>query len=69
MLPGLKRLAYLGNAGNPTTAPEMLEVQSAARTLRIPDASLAIKVSEAGVHDAREIEHAITAFASDPEGD
>ena len=33
MLPGLKRLAYLGNAGNPTTAPEMLEVQSAARTL------------------------------------
>jgi putative ABC transport system substrate-binding protein len=33
MLPGLKRVAYLGNAGNPTTAPEMLEVQSAARTL------------------------------------
>jgi putative tryptophan/tyrosine transport system substrate-binding protein len=33
MLPGLKRLAALGNAGNPVTAPEMLEVQSAARTL------------------------------------
>ena len=33
MLPGLKRLAALGNGGNPVTAPEMLEVQSAARTL------------------------------------
>ncbi len=33
MLPGLKRLAALGNAGNPVTAPEMREVQSAARTL------------------------------------
>jgi putative ABC transport system substrate-binding protein len=33
MLPSLSRVAALGNAGNPTTAPEMLEVQIAARTL------------------------------------
>src|SRR3954468_18636107 len=33
MLLGLKRLAALGNATNTVTAPEMLEVQSAARTL------------------------------------
>ena len=33
MLPGLRRLAALGNAANTVTAPEMLEVQSAARTL------------------------------------
>jgi putative tryptophan/tyrosine transport system substrate-binding protein len=33
ILPGLSRVATLGNAGNPVTAPEMLEVQVAARTL------------------------------------
>jgi putative tryptophan/tyrosine transport system substrate-binding protein len=33
MLSSLSRVAALGNAGNPTTAPEMLEVQIAARTL------------------------------------
>jgi ABC-type uncharacterized transport system substrate-binding protein len=33
MLPSLSRVAALGNGGNPTTAPEMLEVQIAARTL------------------------------------
>jgi putative ABC transport system substrate-binding protein len=33
MIPGLSRLAALGNAGNPTTAPEMLEVRVAAQRL------------------------------------
>jgi putative ABC transport system substrate-binding protein len=33
MIPGLSRLAALGNAGNPTTAPEMLEVRAAAQRL------------------------------------
>ena len=55
VLPGLSRLAALGNAGNPTTAPEMLELQTAARTL-----GLQIVISE--IRRAEDIAPAIEAF-------
>jgi len=48
--------------------PQIASYVAMLRAAEAAAASLAIKVSEAGVHDAREIEHAITAFASDPEG-
>jgi putative tryptophan/tyrosine transport system substrate-binding protein len=46
MLPSLSRVAALGNAGNPTTAPEMLEVQIAARTLGFQIVTSEIKRAE-----------------------
>ena len=48
--------------------PQIASYVAMLRAAEAAAPSLAIKVSEAGVNDAREIEHAITAFASDPEG-
>jgi putative tryptophan/tyrosine transport system substrate-binding protein len=43
VIPGLARLAILGNVGNPFTVLELGEVQAAARTLRLDVATLEIR--------------------------
>jgi putative tryptophan/tyrosine transport system substrate-binding protein len=43
VVPGLRRLAIMGNAGNPLTVLEMGEVQAAARTLGFEVATLDIR--------------------------
>jgi putative tryptophan/tyrosine transport system substrate-binding protein len=48
--------------------PQIASYVAMLRAAEAAAASLAIKVSEAGVHDAREIEHAITTFANDANG-
>jgi putative tryptophan/tyrosine transport system substrate-binding protein len=46
VVPGLRRLAFLGNVGNPITALEMGEVQTAARTLGLHLVTLEIRRPE-----------------------
>jgi putative ABC transport system substrate-binding protein len=46
VVPGLRRLAFLGNVGNPITALEMGEVQTAARTLGLHLVTLEIRRAE-----------------------
>ncbi len=46
VVPGLRRLAFLGNVGNPITALEMGEVQTAARTLGLDLVTLEIRRPE-----------------------
>jgi len=46
VVPGLRRLAFLGNVGNPITALEMGEVQTAARMLGLHLVTLEIRRSE-----------------------
>jgi putative tryptophan/tyrosine transport system substrate-binding protein len=46
VVPGLRRLAFLGNIGNPITALEMSEVRTAARTLGLDLVTLEIRRSE-----------------------
>ncbi len=43
---GLRRLAFLGNVGNPITVLEMGEVQTAARTLGVDLVTLEIRRPE-----------------------
>src|ERR1700730_172124 len=64
----LKEIAPRVSRGAVILLPQIASYVAMLRAAEAAAASLAIKVSEAGVHDAREIEHAITAFASDPEG-
>ncbi len=46
---GLRRLAFLGNVGNPITVLEMGEVQTAARTLGVDLVTLEIRTTAASV--------------------
>jgi putative tryptophan/tyrosine transport system substrate-binding protein len=46
VVPGLRRLAFFGNIGNPITALEMSEVRTAARTLGLDLVTLEIRRSE-----------------------
>ena len=46
VLPGLRRLAFLGNVGNPTTLLEMVEVRAASRTLDLDVIALEIRRPE-----------------------
>jgi putative ABC transport system substrate-binding protein len=46
VIPGLRRLAFLGNVGNPITELEMTEVQTAARTLDLDLVTLEIRRPE-----------------------
>jgi len=46
VVPGLRRLAFLGNIGNPITALEMSEVRTATRTLGLDLVTLEIRRSE-----------------------
>jgi putative ABC transport system substrate-binding protein len=46
VVPNLRRLAFLGNVGNPITALEMGEVQTAARTLGLHLVTLEIRRAE-----------------------
>jgi putative ABC transport system substrate-binding protein len=46
VLPGLRRLAFLGNVGNPTTLLEVGEVRAAARTLGLDIIALEIQRPE-----------------------
>jgi putative ABC transport system substrate-binding protein len=46
VVPGLRRLVFLGNVGNPITALEMGEVQTAARTLGLHLVALEIRRPE-----------------------
>jgi putative ABC transport system substrate-binding protein len=46
IVPGLRRLAIIGNVGNPTTEPEMREVQATARTLGLEATALEIRRAE-----------------------
>jgi putative ABC transport system substrate-binding protein len=46
ILPGLRRLAVIGNAGNPTFALELAEIQAAARTLDLQIAPFDIRRAE-----------------------
>jgi ABC-type uncharacterized transport system substrate-binding protein len=46
VLPGLRRLAFLGNVGNPTTLLEVGEVRAAARTLGLDVIALEIQRPE-----------------------
>ena len=48
VVPGLRRLAILGNVGNPVSVREMQDVQSAAR-------ALGLEVHRAEIHGARDI--------------
>jgi len=46
VVPGLRRLAIMGNVDNPTIVPEMREVQATARTLGLEVATLEIRRAE-----------------------
>jgi putative ABC transport system substrate-binding protein len=46
VLPGLRRLAVIGNAGNPSSVLEVAEVQAAARTLGLEVAAFEIRRTE-----------------------